>query len=230
MRSRTTRFCSWTGGTLFAASLVYFLFTYGLTFGDIHDGLWNPADAAWNAALFTGFAFHHSLFARRPVRALVARLVPADLERTLYVAVASVAFILVCALWRPLAGTAWQLHGIAAWLLYVSQLGGVWLTLRSAAVLGIGHLSGLEPPSDAPAEFKTTGPYGWVRHPIYTGWYVMVFAVPVMTLTRLEFAAISALYLLLAIPLEERTLLASAGDAYRRYLQQVRWRLVPGIY
>jgi protein-S-isoprenylcysteine O-methyltransferase Ste14 len=106
----------------------------------------------------------------------------------------------------------------------------VWLTVHSAAVLGVSHLSGLKPGSASSAEFKTTGPYGWVRHPIYTGWYLTVFAAPVMTTTRLEFAAISALYLLLAIPLEERTLQASAGDGYRRYLEQVRWRLVPGIY
>jgi methanethiol S-methyltransferase len=224
------RVCAWAGGTLFVASLVYFLFTYELTFGDVHEGPWTPADIAWNAALFTGFAFHHSLFARQPVRALIARMVPADLERTLYVAVASLLFILTCALWRPIPGTAWQLDGAAAWLLRATQFAGVWLTLRSAATLGVSRLSGLEPVSDAPAEFKATGPYGWVRHPIYTGWYLTLFAAPVMTMTRLEFAAISGLYLLLAIPFEERSLLASAGEGYRRYLRQVKWKLVPRIY
>ena len=79
------------------------------------------------------------------------------------------------------------------------------------------------------AEFKTSGPYGLVRHPIYLGWILVVFSVPTMTMTRLAFAGISCLYLILAIPLEERTLRATAGAAYDRYTQRVRWRLIPGV-
>jgi protein-S-isoprenylcysteine O-methyltransferase Ste14 len=54
--------------------------------------------------------------------------------------------------------------------------------------------------------------------------------VPTMTMTRLAFAVISCLYLILAIPLEERTLLRTAGTAYRDYMSRVKWRMLPGIY
>ena len=57
-------------------------------------------------------------------------------------------------------------------------------------------------------------PYGWVRHPIYSGWFLIVFAVPVMTLTRLVFAVTSSAYLLIAIPFEERSLRRSSQGAY----------------
>ena len=50
-----------------------------------------------------------------------------------------------------------------------------------------------------------------------------------MTTTRFVFAAISTIYLLLAIPLEERTIRANAV-AYEDYMRRVPWKLIPGIY
>ena len=78
-------------------------------------------------------------------------------------------------------------------------------------------------------EFKTAGPYGWVRHPIYLGWILVVFAVGTMTMTRVVFAGISSLYILIAIPLEERTIRAHA-PAYDDYMRKVPRKLIPGLY
>ena len=220
----------WGGATSFVISLVYFLFTYAITFGVVATGPVAPGDVAWNFALFTAFALHHSVFARTPVRARLARTVPPGIERSLYVWLASLLLILVCALWRPISGAAWQVDGVRALPFYALQLAGIWLTLRSAAIIDVGELAGLKVADVQHIAFEPTGPYGWVRHPIYAGWFLVVFAVPVMTLTRLEFALTSAAYILIAIPLEERTLRATAGDAYARYTTRVRWRLMPGIY
>jgi protein-S-isoprenylcysteine O-methyltransferase Ste14 len=145
--------------------------------------------------------------------------------------VASALFVAVCALWRPVPGVAWHVDGASRWLLLAGQAAGVWLTLRSAAMIDILELSGVRQlsPIQRTIEFKTTGPYGWVRHPIYSGWFLVVFCVPMMTMTRLVFAVTSSAYLLLAIPFEERSLRASAS-AYGEYVRRVRWKLVPGIY
>jgi protein-S-isoprenylcysteine O-methyltransferase Ste14 len=230
----------WSGALLFGISLGWFLYTYGVTFGRTAAGPVVIHDLAWNAALFTAFALHHSVLARRPVRAAVARMVPSGLERTTYVVIASLGLMLVLAWWRAIPGAVWRIDGPGGWILHAGQVGGVWLTLRSAAVIDVLDLAGVRgrdlgaearPAGGQPGvEFKTSGPYGWVRHPIYTGWFLIVFAVPVMTMTRLEFALISSLYILVAIPLEERTLRASSGEAYARYAARVRWRLMPGVY
>jgi len=74
------------------------------------------------------------------------------------------------------------------------------------------------------------GPYRYVRHPIYLGWVLLVFAAPTMPMGRLLFAAVSTLYLVVAVPFEERSLVAEFGPAYRDYQRQVRWRLVPGLW
>jgi protein-S-isoprenylcysteine O-methyltransferase Ste14 len=79
-------------------------------------------------------------------------------------------------------------------------------------------------------EFKTDGPYGWVRHPIYLGWFLIVFAVPAMTMTRVVFAVISGIYILIAIPLEERSLRRASRGSYDAYADLVRWKLVPWVY
>jgi len=58
----------------------------------------------------------------------------------------------------------------------------------------------------------------------------MVLPTPVMTMTRLVFAVVSCAYLLIAIPLEERTMRASPDGGYDRYMRKVRWRLIPRLY
>ncbi len=58
----------------------------------------------------------------------------------------------------------------------------------------------------------------------------MVFGTPVMTTTRLLFAVISTVYLIVAIPLEERALIDAHGREYETYQRAMRWRLVPGIW
>lgn len=229
---------AWGGALLFVASLSFFLFVYAVTFGET-----GPADVppglalAVNVALFTIFALHHSVFARERVRAAVTRAVPAGLERSFYVWVASILFIAVCALWQPIAGTAWNVTGPFRWALFAAQATGLWLALRSAAMIDILELAGVRQLSasvrevrKARVQFKTSGPYGWMRHPIYTGWLLIVFAAPAMTMTRLVFAVVSSVYLLIAIPFEERSLAASSEGAYERYAREVRWKLIPGVY
>ncbi len=69
-----------------------------------------------------------------------------------------------------------------------------------------------------------------MRHPLYLGWTLVVFGAAAMTGDRLGFAAITTLYLMLAIPWEERSLRAAFGSDYERYIRQVRWRMIPFIY
>lgn len=225
----------WAGGALFGASLLFVGWRFLVPWGVPAAGpLAGPV--TWNACLFTAFALHHSLFARLGLRDVIRRAVGPGLERTAYVIVASLLFGLVGAAWRPVPGVWWEAGEPARWGLRALQVVGVWLTLRSAAILDIRDLAGL-PPARAEGErqaaaargFTTRGPYGWVRHPIYLGWLLLVWPVGTMTGTRAAFALLSCLYLVVAIPFEERTLLAVDGS-YETYRRQVRWRLIPFLY
>jgi protein-S-isoprenylcysteine O-methyltransferase Ste14 len=227
---------AWFAGALFAASLAFFVYAYFVQFK-------RPAPAGgWiepsivNLLLFTAFALHHSLVVRPRVRDAVSRRIPAHLDRALYTATASVLFLLVCWLWRPVPGEAYRLGAPWSWLATAVQVSGVWLTVVGSRAMDPLELAGirqaLQAPHGSPAHvpLQTRGAYRFVRHPIYLGWVLLVFGAPEMTGTRLVFAIASTLYLVVAVPLEERALVARFGNEYRRYQRRVPWRIVPGIY
>ena len=225
------------GAGLFVLSLSYFVYRYWTVFGMRADGPLRPPAVVWNVVLFSVFALHHSVFARERSRhALTQALGP--LERSFYVGLASLLFIAVCWLWLPLSGVIWDVGGAARLILLFLQIGGLIFSVYSAAAIDIWELAGVrqldsQPPtpnSQKEFEFKTTGPYGLVRHPIYLGWFLIVFAVGTMTMTRFVFAVVSCIYLLVAIPFEERSLRQSSNGAYDRYMKQVPRKLLPGVY
>jgi protein-S-isoprenylcysteine O-methyltransferase Ste14 len=128
-----------------------------------------------------------------------------------------------------------DLYHLTGWLalpLYAAQVAGLWLIARAVSRIDPLELAGIrqvQQSSDA-AGLQTTGPYRWVRHPIYLGWVLLVFGVPHMTGDRLTFAAISTAYVVIAIPWEERSLLRDLGEQYARYRRAVRWRIIPYLY
>jgi methanethiol S-methyltransferase len=221
----------WMGALLFLASLLSFVAVYGWR-------LRTPAppsddalqDAIQNVFLFTVFALHHSIMARTGAKAWITRLLPADLERSVYVWIASVLFLGVCWMWQPLPGVIWHMEGLGG-LIYVAQALGIVLTIAAARIVGIWELAGVtQPDLTKPIEFRASGPFAIVRHPIYLGWVLMVFATPMMTASRLLFAVVSSAYLIAAIPLEERSLLEAFGEKYRAYQRQMKWRLIPYVW
>jgi methanethiol S-methyltransferase len=109
------------------------------------------------------------------------------------------------------------------------QLAGLWLIARSVAQIDALDLAGIRPSARSEA-LQIAGPYRWVRHPLYLGWILVVFGAAHMTGDRFTFAAISTLYVLVAIPWEERSLGRAFGPAYADYQRAVRWRVVPFLY
>ncbi len=228
---------AWSGAALFVLSLIVFLYSYFVALDRVAPRGAGLRDTVINIGLFTAFAVHHSLFARTGVKSLMSRLLPAPLERSIYVWVASLLFIAVCVLWRPLPGELYRLDGGTAMFLYGIQALAIILTIIASSALGVLDLAGIDrmradgpphPTSDVP--LHTSGLYGFVRHPIYFSWALLVFATPHMTMTRLVFAVVSCAYLAVAIPFEERGLLDQFGDEYRRYQRRVKWRMLPGVY
>jgi protein-S-isoprenylcysteine O-methyltransferase Ste14 len=225
--TRFERTFVWAGGAIFVASLVvctaWYLFVLGRS---RPPGGWQPL--AFDAVLFSVFALHHSVFAREPVKRTLAAI-PARLRRSVYVWIASVLLILVCVSWQPIGGDLYNVAGPRAVAHAGVQLAGLWLIARSVAQIDPLELAGIRPSTGA-SSLQIGGPYRLVRHPVYLGWIVAVFGAAHMTGDRLAFAAISSIYLLLAVPWEERSLMQSFGEDYARYTRQVRWRVIPFVY
>jgi protein-S-isoprenylcysteine O-methyltransferase Ste14 len=223
-----SRIFVWLGGALFVGSLALCTWWYLTTLAE-------PSPAiSWTAAvtdlgLLTVFAMHHSLFARDPIKAAMTRFVPVALQRSVYVWTASTLLIIVCIGWQRIGGTLYDVHGTRALGHAAFQLLGVGLIARSVAGIDPLELAGIREHSVS-GGLQTSGPYGWVRHPLYLGWVMAVFGTAHMTGDRLAFAAITTGYLMVAVPWEERALVNTFGDEYRAYQRRIRWRIVPYVY
>lgn len=224
------RWFKWAGGALFVASLVYWLSWYLWHLDQTAPAAaFDAAALAFDALLFTIFAAHHSILAREPAkRALM--FIPPHLRRSVYVWTASALLIVVCAEWRPIGGTVYHLTGAPAIVCALAQVAGVWLVAQSVSRIDALELAGIRAARKNDGGLQTAGPYGLVRHPLYLGWIVFVFAAPHLTADRLVFAAISSSYLLIAVPWEERSLRQSFGESYVRYEHAVKWRVIPYVY
>lgn len=196
---------------------------------------------AVNFALLMLFALQHSGMARRRFKDWLLRFVPEAAERSTYVLAACLTMGLLFWQWRPLPGIVWEVRDpanrMAIWVLY----GAGWtLVAAGCFICNHLHLFGLgqvityfrrrtyEPPA-----FRMSMVYRYVRHPLMLGFIVTFWSAPTMTSGRLLLAAVSTLYILIAIRLEERDLIATIGKSYARYMRQTSsliprpWRRVP---
>jgi protein-S-isoprenylcysteine O-methyltransferase Ste14 len=141
----------------------------------------------------------------------------------------SLALIALFAFWRPLGGAVWSVkEPVIAVTLYALCAFGWLLVLVSTFLINHFDLFGLHQVSlyliSTPYRqigFRTPGPYRLVRHPLYVGWLFAFWATPTMTAAHLLFAVVTTAYILVAIRLEERDLIASLGNSYREYHQRV---------
>ncbi|MEO8520881.1 MAG: methyltransferase, partial [Acidobacteriota bacterium] len=96
-----------------------------------------------------------------------------------------------------------------------------------AGKLSLGRSFGLMP---ANRGVVSSGMYRFVRHPIYSGYLLThaAFCAANPTLGNLLVLVGADVALAIRALCEEQTLAADA--AYRAYQQQVRWRVLPGLF
>jgi protein-S-isoprenylcysteine O-methyltransferase Ste14 len=94
------------------------------------------------------------------------------------------------------------------------------------SLLSLGRNIGFIP---AQRRLVTRGAYRFVRHPIYTGTFISLFAFVLRAFSPLNLTIALALIALLMLRglVEEHFL--REDPAYAAYLQEVRWRWFPGI-
>jgi methanethiol S-methyltransferase len=233
-----------TGGTVAvlygAVTYLLFLatFLYAIAFvgnlpvpKTIDSGTAGPIGLALlvNTLLLGLFAIQHSVMARPAFKRWWTRIVPHAVERTTYVLLASLVLALLCWQWQPMPAPVWSVTSPAGILILQAIFWTGWgLVLLSTFLINHFELFGLQQvvarlrnrPLPAPV-FRTPFLYKRVRHPLYLGFLLAFWATPQMSAGHLLFAVGTTGYILLAIWLEERDLIAMFGDQYRRYRTQV---------
>ena len=174
------------------------------------------------------FAIQHSVMARPGFKRWWTRIVPQEAERSTYILFTSIALVIMFVYWEPLGGSVWDVQSpLAQQLLYGGFTFGWFLVFLSTFLINHFDLFGLRQiwlqllgKPYRPLPFKTPMLYRIVRHPLYVGLLLAFWSTPIMTLTHLVFAIATTAYILIAIQLEERDLLAEHPE-YARYRKRV---------
>lgn len=183
--------------------------------------------AIFDVFLLLVFAGQHSIMARPTFKRWWRRYVPAAIERSTYVCASSLTLCCIFYLWQPLNGLVlWDLRAGPAELLIFAVFICGWLALIVSTML-IDHLDlfGIKQVllyargrRWRNPDFKMSGFYRYVRHPIYLSWLAIFWATPLMTPGHLILAVGITVYILVAIQLEERNLIELHGEQYVSYI------------
>jgi methanethiol S-methyltransferase len=185
---------------------------------------------AVNLALLALFAVQHSVMARPGFKRWWTRFVAPSVERSTYVLIASVVLFVVFWQWRTMPAVVWDVtspSGRAAvwaafWLGWVTALASTFMIshfelfgLRQAYLAWRGRKPNID------TGFRTPLLYRLIRHPLMVGFLMAFWSAPTMTAGHLLFAVVTTAYILIAVQLEERDLVASLGTPYREYRRRV---------
>jgi protein-S-isoprenylcysteine O-methyltransferase Ste14 len=183
-----------------------------------------------DTGLLALFGLQHSVMARPGFKRVWTRVVPKELERSLYVLIASAVLALLMWQWRPIPTPVFW-HADAAWSVALgwSVMGlGVAVLLWATFLINHFELFGLQQGWITLRGGELRGPafvtpylYKIVRHPLYVGWFLIFWGAPTMTLGHFLFSAGMSGYILIAIRFEERDLVEHIGEPYQRYREQV---------
>ncbi len=190
--------------------------------------------AVVDTMLIALFAIQHSVMARQGFKRWWTRIVPPSVERSTYVLFTSFVLLVLYWQWRPIPAAIWTVDDPVAagaingifWLGWVVLVASTFM-LSHFELFGLSQVfARLFGKQLSEAKFRAPLLYRYVRHPIYLGVLLAVWATPAMTAGHLLFAAVITGYILMGIQLEERDLIEQFGDQYRRYRQHAAM-LVP---
>ena len=177
------------------------------------------------------FGIQHSVMARKSFKKWITRILPMPIERSTYVLISGILLAFLVWQWEPMGGTIWSIPegSILYYVIYTLFFAGWAILFISTFLINHFDLFGLRQTYHEllripykPLEFKVKAFYKYVRHPLYFGLIVGIWATPTMTLTHLCFAILLTSYIVIGALFEEKDLIRDFGDDYRNYQKKTR--------
>lgn len=206
------------------------------------NSLNNNPPLPWLQAVMTDvflisiFGLQHSIMPRRWFKSAIKSVVPQAAERSTYVLFSSLALVLICLFWEPMAFELYNLKttGFSV-VFWAGYLFGWFLVFLSSFQIDHLEMFGIKQAWINAKQrqfpgytFKIPFLYRLVRHPLYLGWLIVHWFTPHLTLDRLLLAIGMTIYTFIGIIYEEKDLVQSFGENYRKY-QKKTPKIIPGL-
>ena len=138
-------------------------------------------------------------------------------------------------LWFVVIGIDHRLHG-SDFRRSLQALGLALQLVSTVFIMWVMHENSFAAPlvkiqSERGHHVISSGPYAWVRHPMYTGAVLFFAGIPLLLGSGwgLVMSPLLAVLFAIRITIEERTL-RSGLEGYDDYTSRVRYRLLPGVW
>jgi protein-S-isoprenylcysteine O-methyltransferase Ste14 len=220
-------------------AIMFPLFLYLFAFA---SGWWVPktvdtgaAGPWWQALLIDTvlvalFGIQHAIMARPAFKKWWTTIIPAPMERSTFVLIATLLLTLIYWQWQPIPFVLWDVQEpVARLLLHIQSAIGAALVLGSSFLIDHFDLFGLrqvwlhllgKPYTQKP--FVERSVYKVVRHPLMLGFLIAFWSAPTMTVGHALFAGLFTLYIVIGVSMEERDLVGVHGGSYLDYRQRTR--------
>ena len=208
--------------------LIFMIFLFRGSFNIVDLGMSNTQVLLFDVFLCLVFFVQHSLMARKPFRQWLKTFLPVPYYGAFYGVSSGIAVLVLVIFWQEASFTIFSLQGFIRVLfrgIFVLAIAGVAWTIWALGLFVnfrlqpmVDDLRGRQSPSSL---ITDRGPYLWVRHPLYLSSLLMIWSNPDLTLDRLIFNLFFTAWVILAIFLEERDLIATFGESYMNYKREV---------
>lgn len=188
-----------------------------------------------NLLLISLFGVQHSVMARKWFKDLFAKYFPKPIERSTFVLVSGILLFNLVYNWQPIGGVIWQVvpESTLYYAIYGLFFAGWAILFISSFLINHFDLFGLRQTflelmgkPYTQLEFRITLFYKYVRHPLYFGMLLGMWATPNMTVTHLIFAIAITAYVVIGTLFEEKDLVNEFGETYKAY-QAKKPMLIP---
>lgn len=177
---------------------------------------------------FLVFALLHSVLAMDRIKQKAERL-PGNLSRfyrIFYSLVSVLTFVPPFYVWITNTGSMPLVYTIPQWifpLIMMVRLAAFGLAAYAVIQTNLLEFTGISQIFGMPGKNKlmSSGAYGIVRHPQYTGIIILLFTKMEMSSLDLVAFVLFSVYFIIGAYIEEGRLLAVFGDGYRKYQEEV---------
>jgi protein-S-isoprenylcysteine O-methyltransferase Ste14 len=193
---------------------------------DRNREIYFPSALFINIGLVLLFGIQHSVMARKPFKEWLGRVLPKPVERSTYVLISGILLAFLVWNWQPMGGLIWSIDNgsVLFYAMYVLFILGWSILFISTFIINHFDMFGLRQTyfelikkPYSPLVFRANFFYKYIRHPLYFGGILGLWATPVMTFTHLCFATLLTAYFVIGSIFEEKDLVRDFGDQYRRY-------------